>query len=94
MYETTSLEYHIEDLSTATNYELKIMATYPEMVINADQGESFRNIKLNITYIYIHRPSLVMKESVPSPPLAVLTAPNPPSLDPILEVGHDSSWSS
>ena len=46
MYETTSLEYHIEDLSTATNYELKIMATYPEMVINADQGESFRNIKI------------------------------------------------
>ena len=93
MYETTSLEYHIEDLSTATNYELKIIATYPEMVINADQGESFRNKKLNITNIYI-RPSLVMKESVPSPPLAVLTAPNPPSLDPILEVGHNGGWSS
>ena len=52
MYETTSLEYHIEDLSTATNYELKIMATYPEMVINADQGESFRNIKIKHKIIF------------------------------------------
>ena len=57
MYETTSMEYHIDDLNTATNYQLKIIATYPEMVINADQGESFKNIKL-----YIYPPSFPSNE--------------------------------
>ena len=39
MYDTTMLEYHIDDLDTATNYQIKIIASYPEMIINADQGE-------------------------------------------------------
>ena len=84
-YDTTSLGYHIEDLDTATNYQIKIIASYPEMTINADQGESFKNQNYNCMMLS----SLEMKESLPSSPVSVLTAPNAPSLDPILEVCYD-----
>ena len=40
-YTTEGMEYHIDDLETATNYQVKVVATYPDLSIDADQGRDW-----------------------------------------------------